>query len=58
MDGHSKDVEGIARNVGKNGITVEQLQALDNWPAHQGTEPVEIPFTAGRAIRDSRGQSH
>jgi aconitate hydratase len=43
-------LEGIARNVGKNGITVEQLQALGNWPAHQGTEPVEIPFTAGRVI--------
>src|SRR5690606_9072336 len=43
-------LEGIARNVGKNGITVEQLQALGNWPAHQGKEPVEIPFTAGRVI--------
>jgi aconitate hydratase len=43
-------LEGIARNVGKNGITVEQLQALGNWPAHQGQEPVEIPFTAGRVI--------
>ena len=43
-------LEGIARNVGKNGITVEQLQALGNWPEHQGKEPVEIPFTAGRVI--------
>ncbi|MGB0664775.1 MAG: aconitate hydratase AcnA [Pontibacterium sp.] len=43
-------LEGIARNVGQNGITAEQVQALGNWPTHQGTQPTEIPFTAGRVI--------
>ena len=43
-------LEGIARNVGKNGVTAEQVQALGSWPEHQGKKPVEIPFTAGRVI--------
>ncbi|MBN1008587.1 aconitate hydratase AcnA [Amphritea pacifica] len=43
-------LEGIARNVGQNGVTAEQILALGNWTEHQGTQPVEIPFTAGRVI--------
>jgi len=43
-------LEGIARNIGQNGVTAEQVQALGNWPEHQGTKPIEIPFTAGRVI--------
>ena len=43
-------LEGIARNVGENGITTEQIQALGGWVEHRGTKPVEIPFTAGRVI--------
>ena len=43
-------LEGIARNVGQNGVTAEQVQALGGWTKHQGKEPVEIPFTAGRVI--------
>ncbi|WP_299773221.1 aconitate hydratase AcnA [uncultured Pseudoteredinibacter sp.] len=43
-------LEGIARNVGQNGVTAEQVQALGNWPEHQGKKPVEIPFAAGRVI--------
>ena len=43
-------LEAIARNVGKNGVTAEQVQALGSWPEHQGTQPVEIPFTAGRVL--------
>ncbi len=43
-------LEGIARNVGKNGITAEHVAALGNWPTHCGKTPVEIPFTAGRVI--------
>lgn len=43
-------LEGIARNIGKNGVTVEQLNALGQWPEHKGTTPVEIPFAAGRVI--------
>ena len=29
-------LEGIARNVGKNGVSAEQVQALGGWPEHQG----------------------
>jgi len=43
-------LEAIARNVGKNGVTAEQVQALGSWPEHQGTKPIEIPFTAGRVL--------
>lgn len=43
-------LEGIARNVGQNGVTAEQVQALGNWAEHRGTKPVEIPFTAGCVI--------
>ena len=43
-------LEGIARNVGKHGVTVEQLKALGDWPTHKGIQPVEIPFAAGRVI--------
>ncbi|MGH1460654.1 MAG: aconitate hydratase AcnA [Neptuniibacter sp.] len=43
-------LEGIARNVGQNGVTAEQVQALGSWTEHQGTKPIEIPFTAGRVI--------
>ena len=43
-------LEGIARNIGQNGVTTEQIQALGNWPEHQGTKPIEIPFIAGRVI--------
>ena len=43
-------LEGIARNVGQNGVTAEQVAALGGWTEHQGKEPVEIPFTAGRVI--------
>ncbi|MEM0910923.1 MAG: aconitate hydratase AcnA, partial [Pseudomonadota bacterium] len=43
-------LEGIARNVGKQGIEVEQVLALGAWPKHQGKHPIEIPFTAGRVI--------
>ena len=43
-------LEGIARNVGQNGVTAEQVKALGNWAEHRGTKPVEIPFTAGRVI--------
>ena len=43
-------LEGIARNVGQNGITAEQVQALGGWAEHQGKKPIEIPFTAGRVI--------
>jgi len=43
-------LEGIARNVGKHGVTEEQLQALGQWPEHKGTQAVEIPFAAGRVI--------
>jgi aconitate hydratase len=43
-------LEGIARNIGQNGVTAEQVEALGNWPEHQGTKPIEIPFTAGRVI--------
>ena len=43
-------LEGIARNVGQNGVTAEQVAALGGWAEHQGKEPVEIPFTAGRVI--------
>lgn len=43
-------LEGIARNVGKNGVTAEQVHALGTWPEHQGKKPVEIPFAAGRVI--------
>ena len=31
-------------------MTVEQLEALGQWPEHKGTTPVEIPFAAGRVI--------
>ena len=43
-------LEGIARNVGQNGVTAEQVQALGGWTEHQGKQPIEIPFTAGRVI--------
>jgi aconitate hydratase len=43
-------LEGIARNVGQSGVTAEQVQALGSWTEHQGTKPIEIPFTAGRVI--------
>ena len=43
-------LEGIARNVGQNGVTAEQVAALGGWTEHQGKEPIEIPFTAGRVI--------
>lgn len=43
-------LEGIARNVGQNGVTAEQVAALGNWPEHRGKAPIEIPFTAGRVI--------
>lgn len=43
-------LEGIARNVGQNGVTAEQVKALGTWTEHQGTQPIEIPFTAGRVI--------
>ena len=43
-------LEGIARNVGQNGVTAEQVKALGGWTEHQGTKPIEIPFTAGRVI--------
>ncbi len=43
-------LEGIARNVGKNGVTAEQVHSLGTWPQHQGKEPIEIPFAAGRVL--------
>ena len=43
-------LEGIARNVGQNGVTAEQVKALGGWAEHQGKDPIEIPFTAGRVI--------
>ncbi|WP_417224350.1 aconitate hydratase AcnA [Amphritea sp.] len=43
-------LEGIARNVGQNGVTAEQVQALGHWTEDRGTQPIEIPFTAGRVL--------
>ncbi|MGB0733514.1 MAG: aconitate hydratase, partial [Pontibacterium sp.] len=43
-------LEGIARNVGQNGVTADQVKALGGWAKHKGKEPIEIPFTAGRVI--------
>ncbi|MFT6351559.1 MAG: aconitate hydratase [Neptuniibacter pectenicola] len=43
-------LEGIARNVGQNGVTAEQIQALGHWTEGRGTQPIEIPFTAGRVL--------
>ncbi len=43
-------LEGIARNVGQNGVTAEQVQALGHWAEGRGTQPIEIPFTAGRVL--------
>ena len=43
-------LEGIARNVGQNGVTAAQVKALGNWIEGKGKIPIEIPYTAGRVL--------
>ena len=43
-------LESVARNVGRNGVTVEHLRDLGGWADHAGRKAIEIPLVVSRVV--------